>query len=310
MEKIVVPFRARRGLQVWPDGARLAVAIYMALEEWDREGLVTHRHPPPLTPALLPGMEQADLAIMSMVQYGFNVGIYRLVEMWEHHGVKVSLLSNALAAERHPELFRELLHVGYHVVGHGYEQSRLFAELSPEEQADDINRCIRTFENILGKRPQGWGSPGTRQYETTLELLAERGFSYHAGLRDDELPYMLRIGERLLVELPYRIGESGELNDYHVFSAANCRVGDEAVYHLRALFDARYEDSALRPQMLIMGVHPYVSGRPDRVKVLSEFVGYMRSRPGVWLTTEDELAHWWREIHPTLPTQVSPLLPP
>src|SRR6185436_9308363 len=100
--------------------------------------------------------------------------------------------------------------------GHGYEQSRLFAELSPEEQAGDIDRCLRVWQDVTGTRPEGWGSPGTRQTETTLELLAERGFRYHAGLRDDELPYMLRFGERLMVELPYRIGESGELNDYHV----------------------------------------------------------------------------------------------
>src|SRR5579862_5434526 len=57
MKRQVVPFRERRGLKVWPGGARLAVGFYCAIEAWDEAAMVTSQSPPPLGPGLLPNME-------------------------------------------------------------------------------------------------------------------------------------------------------------------------------------------------------------------------------------------------------------
>jgi len=250
-------------------------------------------------------MERPDLAITSTIEYGYRVGIWRLMEVWERHDVKVSLVANALAAERHPALVRELLGQGHDLVAHGYEQSRAFTELSEDEQAENIDRCIRIFEDVTGSRPIGWGSPRARQYETTLRLLAERGFRFHQGLHDDELPYMLEWGDRTMIEIPHRITESGEVNDYQLYHPRDCRVGADIMTYCRSIIDARHVEAETRPQMMMIGMHPEVSGRPDRAQALSRVIEYVKSLPDVWLTTPGQIAERWSTIWRSLPTQIA-----
>jgi chitin deacetylase len=303
MRKRVVPFPQRRGLQVWPDGARFAIGLYAAIEEWDEEAMVAAQSPPPLGPGLLPNMLRADLAITSHIEYAYRVGIWRLMEVWTRHDVRVSLVANALAAERHPDVLRELLRQGHDLVSHGYEQSRPFTELSEREQVEHIERCIRTFEEVTGTRPPGWGSPRARQYQRTLELLAERGFAFHQGLHDDELPYVLDFGGKSMIEIPHRITESGEANDYQLYNPRDCRVGDEIIAYCKSIIGARHVESETRPQMTMIGMHPEVSGRPDRAQALSRVLDYVKSLPGVWLTTPGQIAQWWAKNCHSLPLE-------
>ena len=296
MERQTIPFRERVGKVVWPEGKKLALAMYVALEEWGEETSVKYNHPPQLGPSVFHGMKRADLAITTTIQYGFNVGIWRLLEIWEEAGVYPSLLSSALAAERHPDVFEVLVKRGQKVVGHGYDQGRFIAQLSStKEVREDVRRCVKVFESIVGQRPKGWGSPGTRQYENLLEILVAEGFEYHMGLHDDELPYVLKITGKPLVEVPYRIVDTGELNDYSMYSRQDCRITPEAIDYMKVFFDARYEDAQKRPALMSLGVHPYISGRPDRSKVIREFLKYVKTHSDVWVASFDEVADWWRK---------------
>ena len=303
MEKEFVPFKARRGLSVWPDGKTLAVAIYVAFEEWDDDADVRYSFPPPIGPRLLPHMKKPDLAIRSTIDYGHRVGIWRILDILDRHAVKVTIVGNGLAAERHPAMFREFVKKGYDLVAHGFDQNRFFTQLNPKEQVADIDRCLKAFRDATGLTVPGWGSPGARQYQSTLDLLAEKGFAFHQGLHDDELPYLLHFGNRTMVEVPYRLTESGELTDVWMYTPGDCFVGEDAIAYCRALIDARLRDSALRPQMLVMGNHPDVVGRPDRADTLSRVIGYLKTLPNVWLTTIGSIAERYGEIAASLPVQ-------
>jgi allantoinase len=298
MEREYVPFHARRGLPVWPDGKTLAVAIYLAVEEWNEDPGADYTFLNPMWPPLLPHMTRPDLAIRSSIQYGHRVGVWRIAEILDRHSVKVSIVANGLTAERHPAILRALVAKGYDLVAHGYDQSRLFTQLSREEQANDIDRCVKVFEDATGVRLRGFCPPGGRQYQITLDLMAERDFAFHMGLHDDELPYLLHFGKRTMVEVPYRLTNSGEINDCWMYDPP--RVADEAMRYCRAIIDARYRDSAIRPQLLVIGTHSDVMGRPDRAETLSEVIGYLKTLPNVWLTTMGGLADRWREIVPSL----------
>lgn len=295
MQRESIPFRERMGKILWPEGKKLTIAMYAALEDWGEETVVKYHHPPHLGPGIFLGMKSADLAVTTTIQYGFQVGIWRLLEIWEEENVYPSLLSSALAAERHPEVFDVLVKRGQKVVGHGYDQGRFMAQLSIEEQKEDVRRCVKVWREVTGQKPKGWGSPGTRQYEHLLEILVEEGFAFHMGLHDDELPYIIRINERPLIEVPYRIVDSGELNDYSMYGRSDCRTTPEAIDYMKVFFDARYEDAQKRPALMSLGVHPYVSGRPDRAKVIREFIKYVKQHSDVWIASFDEVAEWWRQ---------------
>lgn len=296
MERIYIPYRERAGRIKWPGDARVAIAVYLGVEEWGHETMVKYNGVPPLAPRLYPGQTEPDLGITTVMEYGYRVGIYRLVDIFDELGLKVSLLTSGMVAERHPELLKTLAAQGYEVIAHAYDQSRYLVHLDRSEQREDIENTVTLLEKATGVRPEGWGSPGTRQTEETMELLAEAGFLYHMGLHDDELPYLIRIGQRTLIEIPYRIGgDSGDPNDMFMYSEIAPRVGSEAFEYMKIYFDARYEEGAKIPQFFTISAHPFVSGRPDRAKILRQFLRYVRGFPDVWIARVGDVAKWWRD---------------
>jgi len=295
VKQIFVPYRDRRH-PVWPDGARLAVAMYASVELWDSEGLVKYRHGPNLAPRPLPEMQKADLSITTTVEYGYRVGIYRLMEIWDEFGVRPSLLSSGLAIETYPDLFKEMVAKGHRTVGHGYEQSRFMVQMTVEEQKAALERSIEVPQRILGRRPNGWCSPGARQTEETLALVANAGFKFHLCLNNDELPYFLEFENGIrMVEIPYRVVESGELNDYYMYGLEHVRTWPEAVEYLKSGFDARYEAAKEKPALVVFAVHPYVSGRADRALVVRHFLRHIAQFSDIWVTDFDGIAEWWAE---------------
>ena len=44
--------------------------------------------------------------------------------------------------------------------------------------------------------------------------------------------------------------------------------------------------------MMVVGTHDRISGRPNRIRVLEEFITYAQTHPGVWVATKKEIARW------------------
>ena len=59
-------------------------------------------------------------------------------------------------------------------------------------------------------------------------------------------------------------------------------------------FDGAYEEGT----MYILTMHPQVIGHRYRMKMLDELITYMKSKPGVWFATHDEIA---RHVKPNMP---------
>lgn len=298
MEMVFIPYLERKGRVNWPGGARLALATYIGVEEWGHENIVKYKGTPAMAPPLFPGLKKADLGITTVKDYSWRVGIYRLMELLSELNLKTTLLTNGLAAELHPQVLKMLVDQGHEVVGHAYDQARYMLHLDRSGQKEDIEKTVFFIKEATGVRLRGWGSPGTRQTEETIELLAEAGFSYHMGFHDDEIPYFLKVGGKTLVEIPYRVGvTNGELVDIAIYQAD--KVGQEALEYMKFYFDARYEESARTPQFVSLGFHPFVSGRPERAKVLKQFLRYVKGFPDVWIATFGEVADWWKQTYET-----------
>jgi hypothetical protein len=43
-------------------------------------------------------------------------------------------------------------------------------------------------------------------------------------------------------------------------------------------------------RVMCISLHPALIGQPQRIRYLDELLAYCKSRPGVWLTTADEIA--------------------
>ncbi len=84
-------------LPSWPNGAHVAVLVSVLLEAWSDEKSPSYF---PRTTPLKGG--QIDRAGARWSEYGGKEGIWRQIKTLDDRGIRGTVFSNALAAERYP----------------------------------------------------------------------------------------------------------------------------------------------------------------------------------------------------------------
>jgi peptidoglycan/xylan/chitin deacetylase (PgdA/CDA1 family) len=182
---------------LWPGGKRIAVVFNVCLEAWS-DGKAPGISPMgnPLPAGVL------DTMAISWAGYGVKTGIYRLLDAFQRHGAKASVMVNAVVAERAPEAVKAVAEGGHEVLSHSYAMDVIPALLSDEEERKNIARCTELLQHASGQKVQGWLSPRGTSKATTPELLAEAGYRWYGDVFDADLPYVLSFGARKIVAIP------------------------------------------------------------------------------------------------------------
>jgi allantoinase len=55
-----------------------------------------------------------------------------------------------------------------------------------------------------------------------------------------------------------------------------------------------YEESAISPRIMSMGVHPYIMGVPHRIKYFEAAFDHILKQKDVWFATADEIYDWYK----------------
>ena len=274
----------------WPHGARLALQMAINFEEGAEYSLLDgdkHREPTGDMVSPIP-LTQRDLLNETFFEYGTRVGIWRLLDLFDRHRIKGSVLAAALALERNPDAARAITERGHEPMGHGYRWEE-HHNMTREEERAAIAKCVESIQRTTGERPVGW-MPRYGPSLNTRELLAEEGgFVYdscHAN--NDDVPYYVdAAGKRWLV-VPY----TTEVNDGRAFRGGG--GGPDDFYSvMRYTFDQLYEESAKHPKMMTVALHCRVSGRPAGTRVLHNFLTYVKQFPDVWIARRIDIARWW-----------------
>ena len=281
-----------RGILRWPDNARLALSVVVALEhmEWmPPEGS--------FQAANLAGGSAArpfpDYARISHREYGHRVGIYRVLDVLERHGIRPTIAMDALTASNYPYLVRHCLDRGCEIIGHGISVSRMITgNMSEQEERDYIGESLHALTQATGEAPVGWMGPEYGESERTPSLLGEAGIRYLCDWANDEQPYPLKVPVGNLFALPVML----ELDD--VMAMAHRKVTiDRYAAMLRESFDEMYNDGTESGRALVLSLHPWLIGQPFRIGVLDEALGHMMRRQGVWAASGAEVVDWYR-THP------------
>ena len=138
------------------------------------------------------------------------MGIWRLIEIFDRHGIRPSVLLNSEVAERYPQVIQAGLDRGWAWLAHGRNNSTLQTDLGDDER-DYLLDVLDTIEKATGQRPSGWLGPALTETFRTPELLAELGVRYTLDWTNDDQPYPLRVPG--LHSVPYSV----ELNDIPLF---------------------------------------------------------------------------------------------
>jgi peptidoglycan/xylan/chitin deacetylase (PgdA/CDA1 family) len=280
----------------WPEEARLALTFVVNYEAggersviYGDDGPETYGEfasygPPP----------KRDLGIESVFEYEPRVAIWRLLDVFDRYGVKVTFFATGSTLRANPAAGKEIVQRGHEICGHGYRWLEHYT-LSAKEELDSINSMVKACREVTGQRPVGWYC--REPSENTLRLLAKAGgFLYDSDFYNDDLPYYVEIPEtrKKMLIVPY----TPDVNDFHYFSNRFITSHDFYEY-MKDSFDTLYEEGGRNPKMMNVGLHGRISGRPGRVKAVERFLEYVRSKPEVWTARRVDIAKWWIDKHPS-----------
>ena len=280
LRRAVAPARVGRKLtpRSWPNNARVAVCL--SFDDDNESYLLAQGETSPTT--------------LSAADFGAQSGLPRILALLDRHEVPATFFIPAVSALLHPEMIPAILKAGRHEIGvHGWIHEWLPTISDPAEEERLMNKAIDYLTKASGKRPVGYRAPSWAFSERTLDLVRKSGFLYDSSLMAMDEPYeVMSNGEATglvelaidwtLTETPY-LGRGGTLPS-----------PDKLFQLYREEFDGAYEDGT----MFVLTLHPHVVGHRAPMRYLDELIRYMKSKPGVWFATGEQIASYVKTAEP------------
>jgi len=261
----------------WPNGARVACAITF---DMDADSLIH---------AQKGAAGTHYLSAISMLRYGPDVAIPRILEGYRRHGLKQTFFIPAWCIEQHPHAVEAIVEGGHEIGFHGYIHEAPNA-LPPGEEHAWMQRSIEVIARFTGQRPRGNRSPLYNMSPHTPGLLCAEGFLYDSSLMGDDVPYLLAPPEGTLIELPVSWATDDWPPYVHALDldyAFQIMAPDRAMEVFMAEFHAMHRAGG----GLWIGVwHPFVSGRQSRWQRIERMIEEMQNTGDVWFATLEEIA--------------------
>ena len=272
-------FRVSAGKRIkpasWPNGARVAVALSFDVDN------ATHD----LARGVLGANE------LSIGEYGAIDGLPRILRLLEKYEIPASFFIPAMSDRLHPQMVRDILASGRHEIGvHGWihEDLPLINDEALERRL--LHDAIESLTKSMGKRPIGYRAPSWAFSRYTMRQVKEAGFLYDSSLMASDDAYEILLAGRPsgMIELP--IG--WVLDDYPYFGGTSGTLPspDLVLQVYQSEFDAAYEEGGL----FVLTMHPHITGHRSRAAALDRLIAHMRSRPGVWFATHEQVAQYLR----------------
>lgn len=278
-----------RARLAWPEGKRLALAVVVSLEYYEMQ-------PPPdaFIPPNVPGMfgraPYPDFGSWSRREYGNRVGVFRIMEALDREGIRATAAMDSTVASNYPVIVGQCRHRGWEIAGHGQAVTRVISsDMSEDEERRHLKAALDGVESACGTRPLGWHGAEYGESQRTPALLAELGVRYVLDWPNDEQPYLMRTPSGPLVSMPMAI----DFDDVYAIWQRKLPPGrwrqsvEDAVDRLLA-------DGAQNGRLLVLNLHPWLTGHPFRVTYLAEMLASLRRRGGIWFATAGEIAEWYR----------------
>jgi peptidoglycan/xylan/chitin deacetylase (PgdA/CDA1 family) len=227
---------------------------------------------------------------LSATDFGAESGLPRILNLLDRYQIPATFFIPAVSALLHPEMIPAIQKSRRNEIGvHGWIHESP-PRLNGEEEERLMNRAIEYISNATGKRPVGYRAPGWAFSASTMDLIRKEGFLYDSSLQAMDEPYeIVSRGEPTgivelaidwtLTETPY-LGRGGTM------------PSPEQLFKLyRDEFDGAYQEGTL----FMLTLHPHVTGHRAPMHYLEQLIAYMKSKPGVWFATCEQVARYVKE---------------
>jgi peptidoglycan/xylan/chitin deacetylase (PgdA/CDA1 family) len=280
----------------WPDDAQVVVNLVLVYEEgseysvrWgdDRNDGWGEYAEAGVDP---PGLDRGTEA---HYEYGSRAGVWRLARIFDAAGVPVTVSAAAVALELNPAVAEWMREQGHDLLGHGWRWIEPWT-LSREEEGEQLERAIETFQRVLHSRPLGWNCRSWPSENTRELLVAEGGFLYDSDTSADDVPHYEQCLGRPFLIVPY----TKTYNDSRYLTNPGFSTPRDFLDTLTMGLDELLREGGQRRTMMTVAVHARWSGQATRAAVVREFLEYALERPGVRFMRREDIARWWLDRYP------------
>lgn len=256
---------------MWPDGYKSACCLTFDL---DAE-----------TAWLEVAPEVENPIVLSLGNYGPRRAVPKILELLDKHAVKGTFFIPGKIGEDYPESVRAIIEAGHEIAAHSYDH-KAPEGMSEEVEVEDLKRTRAILEGF-GVEVQGYRIPSWGASPRTFMLLEEHGFKYSSNMMNDVIPY--RHEGLNLIELPVQ----WLLDDWIQFGFAPGDWEKSIAPPSAALETWSAELSGIHDWggVFVLTMHPQLIGRPSRINMLDEFIKFVKTHEGVWITTCSEVAN-------------------
>lgn len=263
----------------WPNGAKIAVSINMAFEAFMRTSQIT----------LEKTENKIDHFSLSYAEYGAKSGGWRLLDVLDELGLKGSLSTNGLAAERWPHVVRAFADAGHEIVGHAWTNDVMLKDDDPQAELAEIRKCTLALTDAGGVRPVGWTSPGSAGSANTLAFLKAEGYLWNGDDASDDLPFVRDTKNGPMVVMPRTNMPQNDLIMWVLGRNPPGIIWDG----FKDTFDQLYaEGLAGIPKWTEITLHCHMAGRPTLIPTIRKCIDYARQHEGVWFARKRDIAEW------------------
>ena len=260
----------------WRDGARIAVAL-----SFDVDNATSN-------------LAVGDLGSESLSrgEYGAVDGLPRILRLLTKYDIPASFYIPAVSAVLHPQMIKDIQASGKNEIGvHGWIHEDLPALNNEREEQRLLSQAIDYLTKVTGRRPVGYRAPSWHFSRFTMKQIKDAGFLYDSSLMASDDAYEILVDRQPtgVIELPIeRI-----LDDFPYFGASNGSLpSPDLVEQIFASeFDVAYEEGGL----YVLTMHPHVTGHRSRLAGLEKPILHMKSKPGVWFPTEEDIARYLKD---------------
>jgi peptidoglycan-N-acetylglucosamine deacetylase len=280
----MIPFRAANlaphaPVVSWPRGMRSA--LFLAFDV-DAESAWTSLDPENV----------GRLVTMSYGGYEARVAVPKILELLRAQDLKATFFVPGWTVEAHTAMCEAMLRDGHEIGHHGCFHYR--PEPSNEAQIqDEMDRGLEILKRRLGVTPVGYRAPFAETCDFLLRLIRDRGFLYSSSLRDDIRPYRNLPSDNKpgTIELPV----SPSFDDWQ-FGLTH-RQSPRSMFgreHVMSIWRDEIDEMREWGGMTSTVLHPQVSGRPLRFRILRDLIAHARGYGDIWIAPGREIAAFWQ----------------
>ena len=120
-------------------------------------------------------------------------------------------------------------------------------------------------------------------------MLRKHGFLYDSSLMGDDEPYLIDAGAEKLLEIPIQWMN----DDWAYFGFSSIPALGNGISSPQTVFESWSEEFAGYYDFggcYVLTMHPFVIGRPSRIRLLDRLIQFMKGFDGVWFATLEQIA--------------------